>query len=296
MKANLYISDETFLYNGKDSDEDVIRKLNDFAVLFNHIILKNKGDVVLLRNNEFYSVPVFFDKRTMSDVLFSGADEFRDLSNLMLQYLTYFKNENLTQVELLERLKNKNELNAIIVLNLPEVIDEQHNDYVIFNITDWFSFHRKQLYVRPHKEIQFFMDDVLLYFEKIIVHNDNVRLMKSVYKTHLKQIVTYLGYLNDYLFQDYKEYMESKQGDFVSFLNFFATKHSIDGASLEGNKKNEFYKEFMFQGRKENRYCEPHLKIYKNDKQEKNNHCRIYFSKIKDSDEYVFVGIIKEHV
>lgn len=54
MKANLYISDETFLYNGKDSDEDVIRKLNDFAVLFNYIILKNKGDVVLLRNNEFY--------------------------------------------------------------------------------------------------------------------------------------------------------------------------------------------------------------------------------------------------
>lgn len=294
MNAQLYISDETFKYNGIDSLEDISKKIAEFSELVNFVITNNKGDSFLVRNNQFYSVPILNDEKTLYDVLYNkDFDNLRDIRNLLMSCLSNFINTEESLDGFYKKLSDNTTCSAIVVLNKFENEEIPSEKQIISTKDDWYAFHRSYLYLNLCNEIKDFLNELPLYFEKLILHEDNEKTIKTVYSTHLKQIVTYLGYLNDHLLEDFKL---SQTSDFLTFLKEFSIKYNIDDASFEGTKKTSFKKSFFINGKIEEKYCEPHLKMLKNDKNEANKHCRIYFATVKKEDKFIYIGIIKNHI
>lgn len=292
MIASLYIGSKTFTYNGSDTDLEVFTKLVELQDLMNR--LKNSPDNIFYVNSEdLVLTQLLGDGSTINDIVSCKREINRDVFNLFLLFFGVCTSVKLNFDDLLEylTLEDEDNCNAIVVFNRIEELPK--NNQVISNIEGWLHFRRFYLGRYP-KSTEYFITECSKYYDKLVIHPDNRNWMKKISKSHSQKLVKYLAALNDHLTDDLK----LSRDDYPEFLNSFRIKYELDGASLEGKKDEKF--NFLFYENTSNEfmaYCESHLKIYKDDKEEP-GHCRIYFRKPDKNIEspLIFVGYIGEHL
>lgn len=69
MKADLYVCDDTFKYNGSDSVADVKRKLSDFLIMLDEIRKYKEENCLYLVKENFGKTVAFGDKKTINDII-----------------------------------------------------------------------------------------------------------------------------------------------------------------------------------------------------------------------------------
>lgn len=69
MKADLYICEDTFVYNGSDSVADVKKKLSDFLIMLDKVRQYKEENFLYLVKDNFGKTIVFDDKKTINDII-----------------------------------------------------------------------------------------------------------------------------------------------------------------------------------------------------------------------------------
>lgn len=298
MIAYFYICDSSFLYNGKDTQQEVVNKLLLFKIMIEKLSLYKDENVLYLQNENFIDTPILPNNITIGSLLNTNnnVNSFsRDYSILFLSLFRTCKKYNFSKKELIKNLELENEekCNGILILNKQDDLPECHQ--VISTVDGWITFRRHYLGKYPHNP-EYFLSEVKKYYKNIQIHNQNKsNYLKEILSTHSKQIIKYLAALNDNLLEDYKKF----EGDFIHFLPVFAGNYGIDGASFEGKKNKKFTCSFSSADKDDLIvYCEPHLKMYNDDLGNKRKNGRIYFGPPKDKkkDKCVYIGFICKHL
>ena len=293
MKADLYICNETFSHNSTDSFNEVKMKLSDFQIMLERIVEYSDENSLYLVKEGFMSTIIFGDGRTITEILSdyhtSITSYGKDILTLIISIFKHCKNSNISIDVMKDYLNMEDAMNcsAIVVLNPLKGFEK--NVQVLSNVKGWLQFRRFFLAKYPH-DAHFFIEESKKYFPNLLIHEGTKATLKNVLDTHPQQIVKYLSVLNDDLIT---EFNNVGGGDLNSFLIWFKSKHNLDGASFEGKKENKFY--FNFPDGT-NAYCEPHLKMYKDDAGNHNQHCRIHFKTPKTNESKVYVGCICQHL
>lgn len=293
MKAELYICNGTFAYNGKDSVEDVRRKLSDFQILMDKIRKYHDENVLYIVKEEFGNCVLFDDGKNIMEFISDYHNTVntygKDIYTLFLSILKHCQNTTLTLNDMKEFLTMDDEqsCSAILVLNPLDGYDEHVQ--VLSNVNGWLKFRRHFLAKYPQNE-DFFIKESKKYFPSLCIHEHTKTTISDVLNSHPQRIIAYLTVLNDFLITEFKD---NGGNDLNVFLPWFASKHHLDGASFEGGKDDKF--KFTFPNGIE-AYCEPHLKMYKDDVGNYNQHCRIYFKKPQEGEIKVYVGCICRHL
>ena len=292
MIASLYIGSKTFIYNGTDTDHDVLKKLFELNVLIRK--LKDSPDNVFYVNkNDLAITQLLQDGSTIIDILSWKRIINKDILTIFLLLFGTCKQADLNFNELLEYLSLEDEDNctALVVFNWIEGLPKNYQ--VLSNYKGWLQFRRYYLGKFP-KTPDYFITESGKYFESLAINPDNTRGLKKFIKTHSRKLVNSLAALNDHLIGD----LRFSRKAYPEFLNDFAIEHDIDGASLDGKKDNKF--NFVFYKGTTGEftaYCESHLKIFKDD-EGRLNHCRIYFQKpdTNEDNPIIYVGYIGRHL
>lgn len=292
MIASLYIGSKTFTHNGTDTDRDIFIKLVDLHDLIERLRY-TLDNVLYINSTDLSETQLLSDGSTIGDINSFKREINRDVRNIFLTLFRVCKNVNLSIEDLLEylTLEDEDNCNAIVVFNRTDQLPASKQ--VISNISGWLEFRRFYLGKYP-KTTNYFIAECSKYYDKLVIHPNNSKSMKAVVRSHSRKLVKYLAVLNDHFIEELQESREA----YPQFINSFGVKHNLDGSSLEGTKDKKFNFIFYKDTPNEfNAYCESHLKIYKNDKEEKGKHCRIYFSKPDiNVDSLIFVGYIGEHL
>lgn len=293
MKADLYLCSTTFSYNLSDSIDDLKKKLSDFHLMIEKIREYNYENTLYLNSDDFASIIIYKDGKSINELISNYALTVskygKDIITILCGLFKYCKQSDVSISEMKQYLDihNKDLSNGIIALN--PLKEYENNLQVILNISGWYNFRRFFLAKYPNDE-HFFIEETKKYFPNINIHEDTKSTLKKVLNSHTYQIVRYLSILNDFLII---EFNQIQNNDLNKFLPQFAKKHNIDDASLEG-KKNDKFKCIFSDGTQA--YCEPHLKMFKDDSGNNNQHCRIYFKKPNKGESIVYVGYICQHL
>ncbi len=293
MIAHLYICDQSFVYNGQDSDCEVERKLLEFKLMVNRAKLYRDNEFYF-NNNQFSNTVILSNKVTIADVLNTGERRLgRDSMNLFLSLFKICKKCTLSKNELVEylELEDETQCNGILVLNEQDDLPKSHQ--VISTVKGWLTFRRFYLGKYPGNAT-YFLEESKKYFTELRIHEHNKdKYLKEILLTHSRRIVAYLSALNDNFLLDYTSFI----GDLIQFLPAFSAKYGLDDASFEGKKDSKFKCSFLLgEGKTIEVYCEPHLKMYADDVGNKNQHGRIYFNVPRKGDEILYVGFICRHL
>lgn len=293
MIADLYICNDTFAYNGTDSIVDVRRKLADFQKMLEKVREYPKENNLFLVKSCFGETRMFEDGKTVIEILTDYVESSKiygkDILTILQGIFKHCQAKNLSLDEMKEylSLNDKENCSAILVLNPLEGYED--NVQVLSTVKGWLKFRRDFLAKYPGDE-EFFLDECKKYFPNLIIHPSTKSQIGEVLASHPKQIILYLSILEEYLISEFK-----LQGgkDLRVFLPWFKGQHGLDDASFEGSKEDKFYFDFPDCLKA---YCEPHLKMYKDDSGNDNKHCRIYFKKPNIDDTTVYVGCICRHL
>jgi hypothetical protein len=299
MNASLYICDKSFIHNGSDPDNEVYKRILSLKKLVDNVSKKHgENNTFYFKGDSFLKVQLFSDGTTVEDIVCRNVKKNNDCLFLFNTIFKYFKKCNLDTSGLKEYLspdlEDENNCNGLIVLNIiPEL---PRNTQILSDYSSWLNFRRFFLGKYP-KSSSNFISESKKYYENLVLHDENNRTLKDVINSHSNQIAKYLGHLNDFLVAELK--CENAEKDFAKFLTIFAGTHGLDGASFEGTKHIIYKYEFTNNsGVTVQTYCEPHLKMQKNDADNKRQYCRIYFQKpdIDKGEEIIYIGYIGVHI
>lgn len=294
MIASFYICDSSFLYNEKDTDHEVGLKILKFKEMIDEARQYSSDNKFYLNADSFLSTVILSGNFTIQELITERSMRVnRDCSNLFFSLFKICEKNKLAKKDLLEylELEDENTCNGILVFNLQKEFPNTHQ--VISTINGWMRFRRYYLGKYPC-DSAYFLSEIEKYYKNIRIHSQNRdKYLREILHTHSQRIVAYLEALNDHLLVDFNDF----RGDFVQFLPFFASKYGIDGASFEGTKNSKFRCDFLSQeGQRIEAYCEPHLKMYKDDFGNQNMHGRIYFQSPTIGCDVIYVGFICEHL
>jgi|WetSurMetagenome_2_1015567.scaffolds.fasta_scaffold08563_6 hypothetical protein len=298
MLASFYLCSRSLEYNGTDSNSDIIKKLSS---LFNLIaqIYKTPNNEFLLNPQSFCDTVVFSGGEKVSDIISYNTSINRDIRNQFISMFSYAKRDiNASYEDMIEylSLEDENNCNALLVLNIIKDL-ESHIEQVISNIKDWRTFMRKKM-IKYIKDGRTFVCDSKYYFPNLrfsctdLFYSD----LSNILKTHICLLVNALSLLNDKFISVYRD-----GNSFDEAIHKFSCYKEIDGCSLEGKKYNELNIDFKNEeGESITKYCEPHIKINKPDKDKKrrgdyHDLCRIYFAKPDEESDIIYVGAICHH-
>lgn len=293
MVADLYICKESFAYNGKDSLPDIVRKLSIFQILLEKVRQYSDENVLFLSKKEYIEATLCADGSTIEAIIsdYDGALKKigKEAYKLLLSIYDYCRPTQATLEDIKEYLilDDANDCSAILVIN--GIVGLESSQQVLSNVKEWLRFRRFFLGKYPG-DVDFFLAESKKYFPELCICPGTKPGLSKVLPSHHKQIVGYLSVLNDYLISDFEDYGNTCMPE---FLKWFALKHSLDDSSFEGKKDDKF--SFSF-GTGAVAYCESHLKMFKDDKGNRNQHCRIYFKPPLKGDKIVYVGSICQHL
>lgn len=301
MKADLFVNSDTFKYIEGSTEDDVFLKLSDFSELVSYIDSDFNDDTIFIDENNFYQAEIL-PSICMSDLLFIEHDSYenKDVLDILLLLVNRFESIPDTISDPIAFVNDKQNCSALIVLNKLDDIGISNDKQILSTKVDFINFHRECLIEFPLATTNEFLEEAKLCFSNLVIHEDNIISLKSVYKSHLKSIVVYLSIMNDYLISEFQS-NEIYENNFVDFLNLFKSNHTeIEGASFQGSFKNatvkkQYEKCFLINGEEKKFYCEAHLKMFHDDRGTV-SHGRIYFKAIKKNDKYVYIGIINKHM
>lgn len=297
MNAALYICDKSFIHNGIDADNDVYKKILSLKNLVDKVSKEyHEENTFYFKSESFLKTPLFSDGTTVEDIITQKVKKNSDCQYLFYTIFKYFQRCNLDTNGLKEylspELEDENNCNGLIVLNLIPELPE--STQILSDYFSWLNFRRFFLGKYP-KSPKYFIEESQKYFKELIFHDKNYSTLRDFINSHGNQIVIYLGCLNDSLVLE----LETKdvERDFAVFLKKFAIKYNLDGASFEGSKNDVF--NFTFtdeQGHELKAYCEPHLKMQKDDSGNARKYCRIYFRKPNENEKLIYIGHIGAHI
>ncbi|MFV0420320.1 MAG: hypothetical protein ACK5KT_16540 [Dysgonomonas sp.] len=297
MNADLYICDKSFIHNGIDADNDVYKKIFSLKNLVDKVSKEYPTEnAFYFKSDSFLKTPLFSDGTTVEDLITQKVKKNSECQYLFNTIFKYFRKCNLDTDGLKEYLspdlEDENNCNGLIVLNIiPEL---PRNTQILSDFAGWLRFRRFFLGKYPQSPA-YFIEESQKYFKELILHDDNHSTLKKVIDSHSNQIVIYLGCLNDSLVSELEA--NDVEKDFAVFLKKFAIKYNLDGASFEGSKNDVF--NFTFtdkQGHELKAYCEPHLKMQKDDSGNTRKYCRIYFRKPNKNEKLIYIGYIGVHI
>lgn len=296
MIAHLYISHYSFQHNGKDSNDEVKKKLFNFKELLEKIQNYQDENILYLIDDQFLNTVILQKGTTVQDLLsydIAVSLLSKDIYTLFLSLFKKCKKYDMLFEQVLDLLSknDKDNCHGMIVLNKTDKIANSYQ--VLSTIDGWYRFRRYFLAEFPGDEM-FFLDESKKYFPSVRIHESTQKDLKDVLKSHPKRIVEYLSILNDHLIDDISRHSSNLD----TFLPWFKSKYNLDGASMEGEKDRKRF-DFKFLNEKDEEfiaYCEPHLKMYKNDRGDDNQQCRIYFKKPSVCEKVVYVAYIGKHL
>lgn len=293
MKADLYVCDDTFKYNGSDSVADVKRKLSDFLIMIDEIRKYKEENCLYLVKENFGKTVAFGDRKTINDIISDYESSTllygKDVLTLFMGIFKHCKSTQVSLNDMKEYLAMEDDKNCSAILVLNPLDGYKEHIQVLSSVGGWLKSRRHFLAKYPGDE-EFFLSESEKYFPDLRIHKNTKDTLGEVLASHHEKIVTYLSVLNDFLIMEFKA---SGGRDFVSFLTKFAGDHQLEGASFEGTKLDKF--NFIFPDGIE-AYCEPHLKMFTDDSGNKNQHCRIHFKKPLENESIVYVGCICKHL
>lgn len=294
MNADLYISNLSFAWNGEDSDDQVVGKFKDFCDLMNRINkFSDKNRVYVNHSNDFSSASINQSGISLFTLVsnrdsghgFLGRDLYNRFLNAFSSSLITSMNEK-DLLDLLQMEEDKKHYNGVLVLNkTPSYPDSVQ---IISTISEWLKFRRSLLADNPESGNNY-LEEAMMCFPNLVIHNDNANSLDSFIKTHVCGITKCLAVLNDFFIEDLKSFV----GTNPLFVSHFGPAHGLDGSSFEGTGDDKFNKQFPDLSI---HYCEPHLKMYHNDRGKDNCHCRVYFEFPPAGSSVIYVGFICEHL
>lgn len=294
MIAHLYLINNSFLWNNSDKLADFQLKMADFQKMMERINMYPEENLLYVMFDSFMSTTIL-ENLTISDIITDydkaietiGKDAYVILMNISKRYkATNASDEDINEYLALE---DADICHGVIVFSKIKGID--NHVQVLSSEQGWFDFRRHHLGKYPHKP-EYFLIESTKYFPNLSIHPGNAGFMRNVIKTHPIQITQYLSILNDH----FRNEFDNSKKDLNEFLPLFALNHKLNGASLNGKKDDKFYFNFSENGSIIQAYCEAHLKMYKDDYGNDNQHCRIYFKKPIMGEDYIYVGYIGEHL
>lgn len=315
MIANLFSHQDAFLYNNRDTKDQVAEKLRALVCDMSCIIYKYKDENHFMVSSKLFSIQVFANT-TIIDLAEQCLDP--DKKGVFYSMIgdTSYNFEGLSLEDLRAKCrydKKEKEVNSIVVLNVPEYAlsaedkaeteDEAKKvhksivrDYITFNEysiiyskNTWTYLRRQILGNHPgcHKD---FIEECKEYFPQLLFHKNCISSLSDdnydYLKTSSRKIVYYLSCLNDN-FKNFFDSHKMKGCDANTILADFSGQYGLDGAgSLQQNpnQKEAFTYQFKCNnGSFCNILCEPHLKIEQKDERYKQSvdyrtfHPRVYF-------------------
>lgn len=298
MIANLYISSKSFEFNGSDSNSEISEKIANF---YNLVTFVNslKQDQFFVNWTDLTTTIIASDNLTIDMLVFGQIQdlpiEFQNVAYLLRKIIHSLRHDGSTEDVLIETINklSENDCNGLVVFNKLYDYKIGLEKQIITNKDDWYSFHRYYLSYFPIAP-EYFLDECKIYFPHLLISECVKREIRDVFNTHIKKICNYLTFLNDNLLNEWKI---SPIEDFHIFLDAFYRKYGIDEATNQGDKNSKLYKDFKLEdGSNKTIYCNPHLKMFSDDKENSNSHCRIYFKTPDKSDKLIYVGLITKHV
>lgn len=294
MTAHLYICNSTFKWNGSDGLDEFKAKMFDFQYMLEKIGEYKEENLFYLFKEGFMST-VILPEVTFEKLLFDYDYAIKTIGKDCLKILMGILNRCYPTTASLQDIKeylsddDKDNCHGLIVF--PKTKKRKSYIQVMSNVKGWFNFRRYYLGKYP-KDVHFFLGEINKFFPALRVHPNNVKTLKEILDSHSHRIVDCLAALNDHFIKEFRD----SEMDIISFLPHFAGTHSLDCASMEGKKNKKFKFTFDENGTATTVYCEPHLKMYRDNSNNENQHCRIYFHKPEPGDEIIYVGYIGKHL
>jgi hypothetical protein len=299
MIAEFYLLNTSFAVPNDFGVEHIEGKLRNLEIDISYIRANQKTEKLYKDNAIFYEIIV--DNFTVEDILYNGKGKNifdRDTLVALRNIMEVAESQSITSQEVIEVLLPENDIISekkdIIygLLCLHKIENVEVNPlYLIYDKNNWFQFHRYFLGLYP-KNSNFFLDECDKYFPNLYFHKENRNTITRILNDFSQKIVYHLGKLNDE-FQIHRQ--ENKF--FPDALKAFSIACELDDyASLEGDAEKKKRLNFNFLDRVI--CCEPHLKLFKNDKNQENFFKRIYFH--EGFDDFlggkILIGHIGEHL
>ena len=298
MNLNMYLCSGSFAHNGKDSDLEVVERIEKFTELTNKVGEKYHDDNRFYANyTELNETVVFSDGTTFCNLLYGNATgKSYELEQVLMLILSrgYLEATDVlgSFIDNLITQNSKEECNAKVVLAKENVYKDGY--YVVATYEDWLSFRSFLLGKFPGTNETFYKE-CKRYYERLLISDDYREDSQQVLKTHSTQICHVLHSMNTYMLEELKEF----KGNRINFPITFARNHNIDDASFEGNgtTKRKCLTMNFPDGKK---ICEAHFKYNDiNGKKVFNDvrdYCRVYFAVPTMNDTRIYVGAILNHI
>ena len=292
----MYIYTDSFTYNKKDSDYEVLERLNKFTELTRKIGGQFREDNKFYANyNELNETKIFSDGTTFSNILYGNCSSNYELQQafLLIMYSGYLEPTELPAHEIDNLLTKKSEdcCYAKIVLSKENVYSD--SNCIVATYEDW-SLYRSDLLGKFPGTCSIFFQECERYYENLVISKDLQSNSKQVLETHSVQICHILYCINTYMLTEFSEF----KGSNIDFPHYFAKKYDIEDGSFQGDGKTK-HKYLTMNFPEGKKICEAHFKCNSINGVKKFNdvrdYCRVYFSIPKEGDTKIYIGAILNH-
>ena len=296
MNLDMYIYTDSFTHNGKDSDYDVIERLNKFTELTTKVGTNFRDDNRFYANyNELNETKLFSDGTTFLDMLYGNCSNNYELNNTFLLILSsgYLESTELPANKIDCLITNNTEDNCYAKVVLSKENAYSNGNCIVATYEDWLIY-RSELLGKFPGTCSNFYQECERYYENLVISKDLQSASKQVLETHSAQICYILYCINTYMLTEFSKFKDSN----IQFPHYFAKKYDIEDGSFEGNGKTK--RKYLIMSFPEGeKTCEAHFKYNSINGVKKFNdvrdYCRVYFSIPKEGDTKIYIGAILNH-
>ena len=298
MRADLYVYSDSFKYNGVDSVQTLLVKLQTFKDLTQRV--PSSDNQFLFNNGDFLNTVFLPDGTTCKELIYGNFNSSgnRDLSLIFKTLLTsgVYHVTNFSSEEINELIgEHSEEVCAAKVVLSKESINDKTKQ-LLGTFEDWLAFRSYFLGLYPG-DVDFFYKECKRYYPNLKFGTRYKSMTTEVLVSHSQRLTECLHIMNSHMLLEYQNF----KGSNIEFPAFFASKYGLDGGSFEGRKDKKF--EIVFDtDPPQTLICEPHLKFNKPDYSKKNIpginfYCRVYFCMPSTKNEnYIYIGAIVKHL
>ena len=293
----MYIYSGSFSHNGKDSDWEVIQKMEKFSELTNKVGEKFRKDNQFYANyTELNDTKIFADGTTFSNILYGNVTNISiDLQQAFYLIMSHgyleATEKDSDAIDSLFANNTEECCNAKVVLSKENVYDK--GNCILGTFEDWLKYRSFLLGLFPGSYTSFYQE-CERYYENLVFSDDYKKESQQVITTHSAQICHTLYCMNHWMLKELKEYKGSR----IDFPLIFARKYNIENASFEGNgdTKHNYLTMNFNNGKK---VCEAHFKYNSINGEKRYNDirdcCRVYFAMPTTDEQYIYIGAIINH-
>lgn len=293
MEASLYIDQETLVFNEDVSEESVKCKLEHFVNYCAEFLCQKDK---IFYHNDIFDVLILNDYKLVDIYDDTKKTHIDKDTREQFKYLFDRSEETPQSIpNIIERIvKNPTDPIALLVLNSKSYKIEPY--YIICDTDSWYNFHRKLL-SKSNMDATSFIEECRIYFPELYFHEGVKESIKFILDSCRIKIIKCLTALNDKLPCIKKE---TNNGDRRTMLSKFSSSSGFE-TTLEGHaaRKDNFM--FCFEdenGSTKDICCEPHMKIFKDDRDKTSSDRRIYFHEGKSNIQNgkILIGWIGKHL